>query len=344
MLTSLLLVGCIKDIPLPQEGREPKLVLCSYIQPDSTLEITLSRSEVFKERRNFDAPSFPNPEAVRLQLFVNGKAQTVEFKAKSNNKTLYFASPAIVNPQDSVRIVAKAPHLEPIEAVGTMPQRPELGTITYKSKLVQDTVTHFDKSLMEIRKFLVYNCAFPLMDRGQGGRYYLLWGQSLVYASNKLNFFIPSYITDPKVDRFSSGIAFIDDSFGLLFGKSPYETLSNLSFEGGRHDVTFQVAVPLNRTLYSNGKKISEIDTEDVDSVALSLTIAEVPYATYAFFRSLRQMDKAADNPFAEPVRIPTNVLGGRGVLALLSSKKVELKLECKKNEPSARQGSAMMR
>lgn len=271
------------DGPLP----DLKLVVFSFIEPDSTIRVQVGAT------RYFDGVA-TLPEAVSGEVFINGeKAGDLEYDAIDG-----YRMPVRPRAGDRVRIAVRARSLPEVSGETTLPGLPPVVSV--------DTVqvTSATGKLQQIN----YTLRIP---GGEGERrYYRLLIRTTIYEQvgeaiyNRYTYYDFNPENDPLL--VGGGNNWLDDS-----ESNTYAIFTNESFEGGEYvmRVSARAENSTEVAYEQNGELIVQrrVVKQEVKLVALDSD-------SYLYLKSvtLALRDQGA---VIEPVQVHSNVNGGVGIV-----------------------------
>jgi len=309
----VLLCACQEDLILNVEMPAPasELVVNSLFQPDSLWAVYVNTSiplvgtvkpeavasahveilegEQIIEVLPFDAIFFIDTQPYQESSFVGG-GTVARYRSQTKRPEVGTA----------YRIRVSAEGYDPVTGADTVPRRVPIITSIFTDEVGSDEVG----LLAEVR------LAFD--DPPGETNYYNLRVHTRGVDKRSAFVFSRSYgfsvISDLQDDFFGADP---DDFLGdgeIFEVKEDGITFSDVFFEGQRKEVVLQV----------RGGAVCGTSSQN-DGSLVCQTVVELSAVTEAFYyyhRTLQLQNEAAENPFAEPVRIMSNMNNGMGIFA----------------------------
>ncbi len=295
----LAFLGCEKDLEYDLPGATPRLVVNSLICNDSLIrvEISISASPGDKDQiqslRNAELALYENDAVIRDFILDSLLAAPLDFQgnpiASVAPTKLYFHKTIGTHAQSGrpYRLDVTFPGLATVHAVGMVPRPVRLKTV---QQLVDESITVNGTSLSKLE--------FEIDDNGNEENYY-----GLEVLMNK-----------PGSEEAPAKILFFSAE------KSLAEYLVSAS---GQHTegVYYQ---PSNGVYFSNGKFKGKHKTFTIyvdpsymgSQYQLSVRVLTLSRDYFEFATSYQKQKANANNPFAEPTQVYSNIQGGLGIFA----------------------------
>ncbi len=320
LTATLFISGCEKTIRFKGEIIHPKLVVNSFITPDSVLkaEVTASRFFLDEGSQGYGGYEYDKVTNADFRLYVNDAFREKLTHAGGG----IYRSAYLPKPGDEIRIETAATGFEPVTASTIIPPRPViLKTDTssvaekqyyigykgeYNGNSKQDTLSE-----VIVRK---YSFQVRFKDDGSKKNYYRL-------VVIKRNYF-EDFITDEYLTRFDD-IVFgnkqtggVGDLFDFSESSYHYDTFTDDLLNGKEYSLKFSAYAGMGYNDYYGFEyeKIKEIRT------TFFIYLQEISYEYYMYALSSAKAGNQDDNPFVEPVQIYSNIVNGIGVLGSYTS------------------------
>lgn len=296
--------SCEKIVEFNGTQEEPKLVLNSLAQTDSSLTVHLSLSRFFLSNA-----SFPDVNDATVLLYVNGTEMTPYSKdAKGHYGFLYKGTPG-----DSLTVVAKTAEGKEVKAGTRVPQRPVISdVVVYPDRY---TETDIDGSWT----FDVNTVRFKLKDRPNERNYYRLTVHYVDTIIQQYRYSDPEIIYEDRDQFFyCSDIALIGstDVGDFVNGSADfYDKVLYFTDDliDGRN---YEIVIHLDR--YNN---VGDYYTDIISNPHYRITLESLTEEYYRYRQAVISQDNSEGlNFFVEPTTIPTNVEGGLGIFAASST------------------------
>ena len=302
LILSLLLSACqqdlILDVEIPEE--EAALVVNSLFNPDSLWKVQVSHTTPLL--------GFEKPQEVsdaRVELLENGSViEVLSYSGERQVNGRGFASTGIYRSSGlypevgkTYQIRVSAPSFDPVSASDAIPESVSIHASSYRKNVASDVVGPLD----EIR----------------------LTFQDPAGEPNFYNIRVHSRVHDTSTGltgSYSYGFSIISDVRDDFFGADPDQFLGDdklfeadtdgLSFSDSFFDGQEKEIVLQLRGDNACGTSFAAIECQAV--VELS-TISE---SFYQYHRTLQLQNQTEQNPFAESIRVSSNVDNGIGIFA----------------------------
>ncbi len=310
-LLAILLCGCNNDIPFNLKENPPQLVMNALLQVDNqhnSLYLSLT------------GQVYPTPVTdATVKVHINGQL-TETVHARPTGDTLVYPNQYIIGsafkPGDVVRIDAitadgkhhawaedVVPHpIDPIEKV--------------------DTTTRYMVKYSSMTKYLQYKITFR--DRPNERNYYRLIVETRVEEQKTLD-------NGKDTIIHYSGCSFINREDIVLTDGQP---TTNADADNGFFDVVENIYnvfddsrftnTAYTMTVYNQANNIYNYSYNDVTHVKKDVIIhlLSITEAEYYYLKSLNTLDSDAyDESIGEPIRLPSNVNGGTGIVGFSSER-----------------------
>ncbi|MEM6270140.1 MAG: DUF4249 domain-containing protein [Bacteroidota bacterium] len=277
LLLCISFVACEKEIPFRSEVQEPKLVINSLFNADSTWAVNVSRS---LDVLNPDDLQTVNDAVVRITDEASGDVIPLSFRGNG----IYAADSAQPSANRSYRIDVAAPGYADVSARDAIP-----GAIQIVS--VETTLVEVDVNVYELEVEVTF------ADPPGVPNYYMIDVRAFVtYEFNPgqeetFDYSVNLASTDPNLETEGR----FDDIYDYIL-------LQDQAFDGQNYTLKFAV-----QDYFPPG--VSE-------QLVYRLSIVSSSQAFFDYRRTYLLYQESRDNPFAQPVQVFTNVENGFGIFA----------------------------
>jgi hypothetical protein len=297
-LTITTLQSCEKDISLDIKNEGEKLVLFAFLQPDSSLSISLTRSNGI-----FATTPYQMVQKGTIRLYRNGFfTRELSYPEQS----IWGTWPTIrFNQGDTVKIGAYDDDENAVTATTILLQAVPIQRIDTLRETIQGT-DGFPKITM--------NLGIHLSDEASSNNYYQLQLFD-EYWKIEDNVLVHHYdtIPFPKDDK----VFYNQDQAATSFGNIDFQGLfTDQKINGLTHRI--KINLP-----------ISHFEPQpEITNRHLRIVLYHVSEDYYLYMRSRIITNAYGGMPIFEPVKIHNNVSQGRGVIASLTATKVSLSIK----------------
>lgn len=291
LILTIVMCACEKDTTFRVAKQAPKLVIYVSTEAEQPFEVFVSKSasvlDVVKRISDLAVPD------AKVYLHADGVlTDSFKYNAAYQNYTSIHGSTA--KPGVRYRLTASASGLASVEAEAFLkndfPVLPG-STMLTNPKKIDGTET------FEVRIRLTDPKGVP--------NYYIMKILTPFYSGSDVSYYTSSgciYTNDPDVDN-NAGID------PLVSGCISNELfISDKNFDGRQKELVMNV--PVSQLTVVRNPADSQIFRPVVQ-------ITNITGDYYKYRRSIEQYDMAADNPFAEPVSIYTNIRNGFGIFGI---------------------------
>ena len=302
----ILLSACEKTLEFNDEITDPKLTIGALANTDTTFMVYLYQSAFFLDVQSFTLAPFDLPSQATVQLSVNGAAFYNIPLDVSENIFISDYRPSI---NDRLSLTVSCEGFETITTQTTVVERPLFEIIDHYIFYSKSPEKMMSDGLMHPIDFWgtdsVMNISCRITDPGNMKNFYRLSVRSI--GSGKE---IPLGADDWALakDIFSSDdILFIDKNVSTSINGWP-EHFSNV-FDDSLFD----------------GKEYSftvESRQRDAEYTWVEIELQHVSEDFYKYLKSIELAQCSANDIYAEPVNIFSNVENGYGILGSLSGSK----------------------
>ena len=285
---------------------EPHLVVGGFPTPDSVLAVRVGQSVSVLDPVD-DAFGLPSPLLRDARVAVHDEAGVLLDSLRYEGTDDYFgahrsASGFVPSPGQTYTLRVSAPGLPDAEATTRIPV-PVPFEVRYEGEI--DTPYEYERRV---------RLAFTLDDPVGDQAYALsivstvtVEGETLLWRS------FPFKSTDPVL---KGGIEEIDTAVGIDFQSSDFFSVAYFRdrlFAGATREMELDVSV-------------YNAEHEGIDELTVELAVMDEDYVRYQQTLETQRINN--ENPFAEPVRLHTNVRGGTGVFAGYATYKVTVPID----------------
>lgn len=291
LILAIALKACEKDTTLRVEKKAPKLVIYGLTAAEQPFEVFVSKSasvlDVVERIRDLDVTD------AKVYLHADG-VLTDSFKYNGPYQSYTTMHGSTAKPGIRYRLTASASGLANVEAEAFLQNDfPELrgSTMLRNPKKIDGTET------FEVR--------IRFADPKGAQNYYIMRILTPFYTGSDVSYYTSSgcfYTNDPDVDD-NAGID------PLVSGCISNELFINdRNFDGRQKELVLNVPVTQLTVVQdpANGRTYRPL-----------VQITNITGDYYKYRRSIEQYNMAADNPFAEPVSIFTNIRNGFGIFGV---------------------------
>ena len=297
-LVAAAVAGCdfeqIVELDVPPY--EPHLVVGGFPTPDSVLAVRIGQSVSVLDPVD-DAFGLPSPLLSDARVAVYDEAGVLLDSLRYEGTDDYFgahrsASGFVPSPGQTYTLRVSAPGLPDAEATTRIPV-PVPFEVRYEGEI--ETPYEYER-----RVRLVVTLDDPV-----GEQAYALSVSSVLEVDGEPPRWLshPFRSTDPVL---KGGIEEIDTAVGIDFQSGDYFSVAYFRdrlFAGASREMELELSI---FTYYAQ--------EEDIDELTVELAVMDEDYVRYQQTLETQRINN--ENPFAEPVRLHTNVRGGTGVFA----------------------------
>lgn len=288
------LSACRKEIVVQIPDPTPILVLNSLFNPDSLWKINLSSTTSLYDN-NEHAPFVANATVV---LYEDGVLLDTLSYADSGNYVLN-TYPAI---NKTYHLRATAPNYNAIEAIGKIPAE----KANLYAGAFTNTTTIFINDLQIPVDYYVLQWDF--LDPSNQPNYYL----------TKLLLYDSTYLDNQQIHYahlFETIYLFTKDPLSQAFNSDqPIILMNDIAFDGQTKHIE---GYTVNNIFYGNNiSYVGDSIVTPQKRIELHLQLLTMSEDMYLFQKSYFQNQFNNANPFAEPINLYTNVIGGLGIFA----------------------------
>ena len=290
---ALLFQSCDEDsfsqvvkIDVPDHESKPAIRFAVEVNNPEVLSALISNSKGILDPMT----DYKTPADAEVKLFRNGELLT---QLQYNETTVYYEDPDSVLIRDTEGDVylfeAKLEGFDKVSATQTMPAKPIITNATFEEDGTIDSEGYrADEVVVDISD--------PNPDKTN------------YFAIRLFNTQYPIDINGDTLDGIRQMMYLGSNDPLLAYGGNYGLLFTDKSFPGG----TFQARA----YSYNYTSDDSEINVE----------ILSITEEAYLYSLSLEQYYEAVDNPFAEPVTVPSNIEGGYGFFSLANSTIVKVR------------------
>lgn len=299
---TLLFSACetVVEVDIPLEA--PRLVLNAILEQDSLVSFQLSRSKSALD--NSVLRTVSEAEAV---LFQNGR-EVARFSEKAEG---WYSANHRAKAGSTYSIRVSRQGYEPVEAETDIPNPVPISDLRYDTAALESSVYYQEKDSLVIHEY-IYPSKFRLSiddPANQENYYEIAVLKDVVLYQRNPNESGDLTIVDTTAFR-SPAYLYSDDP---VFG-SDHDIFDDISGAQGESLMfSDEIFDGKNYTLHFNYDGQTVFTEEETHRYYVVLRT--ISRAQYLYFRSLRLQDETEGNPFAEPVPVYNNIVGGFGIL-----------------------------
>lgn len=314
LILTLTFFSCKKEIEFNGEVSDPKIVLNSYVSPDSVLLVHLSKSKFFLSNES----GLELVENGTVNLYINDVwKEKLQHLTEGNYAANYKPQPG-----EKVTIKVNVPGFDEVVGNTLIPQKTNLITI--------DTTNVLSSSRDELigsdiaARYLGYDCTFKIKisDEAERENYYRIVMKRKLYDGSTDEIY-ENFISFNLEGFDNQGTNLFDFIAGQSEDWSEIQVLNDDLFNG--KEITFQVKqtfyflkIMPGFEEYFNSKRSSE---------SISINIQSISKDMYLFLKTKEASANNVGNIFSEPVLIYNNIQNGIGILAGYTNTEKEIKL-----------------
>lgn len=314
LLSVLLLPSCEKEIEFNGTITEPLVVVNSYLIPDSTIRVQLSKSRFFLDSKT----DYDRINNATVSISINHNVdETLRFTSAGNYTGTYKPQPG-----DSVTLRIKVPGEKEIYSLAVIPAPSTIialdtlsrrQTSRHPAGIQNDTITSWMTN---------YNLELGLRikDPAQQKNYYRL---SILYNEEYSEWdyrnYYYTYFTLKGVSNETSGnnlLSLIDEESQKEFHLFPDDL-----FDGK------EIVIRFNLNEYVLERAPGNIDPNPKAQISYIVNLQSINRETYLFLKSKDASQEVINNVFTEPVQIYSNIQNGIGIFGAITNNKKVLKM-----------------
>lgn len=319
LITILLLASCEKEIEFNGEITDPKVVVNSYITPDSIITAHISESRFFLT----NGYSFKNIENAVISIYTNGVLiEKMTYVGDGIYSGTIKSKPAV---GETIKLVVNVPSKDEVSCETKIEPKSVILSIDTTqittSKTPITTYSSNNGALDTIGYYVYYDCKYKLKikdDANPQNFYRLVVRTHTLYAGGG---FSDSYIFN--FDDIVSGNS-NSNEFSLSGNtNNEYNVFSDEIFNGKEYSLSFSTSQ--NTAVALPGYDLTNVSRESVKTeVYIDLQSISKSYYLYLISRSA---SSSSNDFFSEPIQIHNNVIGGIGILGSYSNnvRKIDL-------------------
>lgn len=305
------LTSCVKDIDLTDLKPHPSLVLNSFINPDSTFRVSVSRTQFMYEK-----PQDLTLSNADVSLFINNELKEKLRWEKPSGKKGYYVSTYQVQADDHIRIEAHAPGYTPVRGETSMP-------VPVKIKSIQ-----IEKTRTDLYAATNLNILITFQDLPGKDNYYGI--NILTQIRNRIEGEDAPWVDQEPSYRvsfsFKENIVFnnrynvLDDVLG---NTTEYNNTTGLIFSNelikGK-----EYTLKASTTIYQKYVIVDEngVKTEENHDYRFIINLSSVSESYHLHFKSIENKmfggiigDLSDSGGLAEPFSVYSNIEGGAGIV-----------------------------
>jgi len=304
-LAMLVLASCEKEIEFNGEITKPLVTVNSYLIPDSTVRVIVSKSRFFLDSKNY----FERIENATMNIVVNdGYTETLKLSAGT------YVGNYKPQPGDSVALLIKVPGEDEVRSSAVVPMPSNIISIDtlsrkeierYPAEMYNDSViswmTHYELEM-----------GLRIKDPAQQKNFYRL---SILFNEEYTNFDFSNryylYFNLQGVTNETSGGSLL----GLIGeeNQKAFHLFSDDVFDGKDVIILFKV------NEYKMERKPGSEDPTP-SQISYIINLQSLNRATYLYLKSKDASGDVVSDFFTEPVQIYTNISNGIGIFGAITN------------------------
>lgn len=280
LLSVLVGFGCEKEIPFDAEVTTPKLVINGLFNADSLWTVHVSRSLSV-----IDTGDLANVDDADVRIYDGAGTEVAVLHFVDEG--IYQAATEVPLPDETYRITASAPGFADVEATDAIPGAVQIIGLDTNTTINQDSQTVLEMKLTFQDPGGVEN--FFMVEMNLAVAFFNGTDTSYWEFPARLNCVDPNIETENSFD------------FGGFENTYEYILLRDNNIDGQTYTLEFSVI---------NWQRDENID------VKASVNLIASSEAFFNYRRSYAAYLNSNGNPFAQPVQVYSNVIGGLGIFA----------------------------
>lgn len=308
LVALIALVSCEKEIEFNGEITEPLVVVNSFLVPDSTIRVSLTKSRFFLDSKT----QFDKIDDATVRIVINNDQQeTLQFAGKGNYTGNYQPRPG-----DSVAIVVRVPgYTEEIRSSAVIPAVSNIISVdTLSKRLVKRIPGQYndDTVFVWINEYEM-EMGIKIKDPSQIKNFYRL---SVIYNELFLN--DPNHFTNRHFLYFNlQGISTESSGGGLISiidaeQQKEFHVFNDELFDGKEIVIRFKMNLYLID--YPSGENPTPTE------ISYHVNLQSISQPVYLYLKTNEAMDDVISELFSEPVQIYTNIENGIGIFGALTN------------------------
>lgn len=323
LLVAMFAISCEKEITFDGNEQSPLLVLNGIVSPDTSVWVTVQRSQFFLSNNR----SYTLGTTAKVALFVNDVF--VENLLPTDEKT--YHGTYVPKTGDVIRVDVSAAGYPSVSATTTIPEPPK---VKYKSeentsKWVDAEVYHNDVIIVGRKRMQTNTVIYELDDDAQrGDAYFFAQRSEGVDYEGKYSI---QHFPEP-IRTVMPGLGMSKQSmsmFEILMGESISQddgpiinVVSDDLFNGRKVDTRFNVEFTTETDLTDPAY------TAEPEQLTYTFCVGSMSPEYYEFLVSITKAYNNEGEMVSEPVQITSNVQGGIGLLGAYNRTLVDYSVE----------------
>lgn len=288
--------GCEKELNMELPGQEPQLVVNGEFNPDSTWRLMISTSRPAQSRQYLPLINNATVEISEKQ----GWTETLQFRDDS-----FYISSHKPRPGKTYQVKVIAPGYEPVTAESTVPPNTSISIIDTGREEVNGT--SYFKMGIEFKDKSTED--FYTIDGNIKAYQYIaeLRNDTLKVVDSVLVFYTMELLSDNVLFKDLMGAGLEGEQRNLAYING--EEFTDQLFNGSK----YRLDVFINPARLIPG---GPPPVQRKRIVSLNIKLKTLSRDLFLYTRSYKAHKSTAFNPFAEPVRVYSNITGGYGIFA----------------------------
>lgn len=308
-LLALTLASCVKEIDLSGLRPHPSLVMNSFINPDSTFRVSVSRTKFVT-----DEPQDLTLSNADVSLFINNELKEKLRWEKPSGKKGYYISNYQAQADDHIRLEAHAPGYTPVRGETSMP-------VPVKIKSVQIEKTRTDLYSTDLNILITFQ-DLPGRDNYYGINILTQFRNNIESEDAPWKDQEPYRISFSFKENtvFNNRYNVLDD---ILGNTTEYINTTGLIFSNelikGK-----EYTLKASTTIYQKYVVVDEngVTTEEKHDYRFIINLSSVSESYHLHFKSIEDKafggiigDLSDSGGLAEPFSVYSNIEGGAGII-----------------------------
>jgi len=310
LLAVLALTSCEKEIEFNGTITEPLVVVNSYLIPDSTIRVMLSKSRFLLDSNE----DFERVNTATVSIVVNNQyKETLQFIEKGLYTGTYKPQPG-----DSVALLVRVPGKDDIRSSAILPSRANIQSVdTISRKLVSRIAVHYsDEGVSAWMSEYDLEMGIRIKDPAVEKNFYRL---SILYNEvfeKDTNQIVNKYYVDFNIQGVSnetSGSSLIS----LIGGEEQkeFQVFSDELFDGKDIVIRFK----MKQYLF----EIPEgYENPTPTNISYLVNLQSLSHPSYLYVKTKEASEDVVNELFSEPVQIYSNIENGIGIFGALTNNK----------------------
>lgn len=297
LLVLILFASCEKDILFSGDIIASKIVVNSYITPDSILTAHISESKFFLE----NGETFDNIENAEIKVYVDNVLKENMISLSDG----YYQASFAPNVGNTIRLEISAPGFDEVSC---------------ESKIeAPANITSIDTTVTTTDSYPIYNFTANILDPDAEQNYYrLILKMVSTYEDGTTSDYYGVDFTDIVSGNNSASQT---DIFSAGSSTNAFNVFSDELFNGRAYPLKFKLVDTYSTYLPA----YSDYNNRSVTKKEVFVTLQTISKSYYLYLKS--RGISGNENFFSEPVQIHNNINGGIGIMASYNSNTVSFDL-----------------